>query len=152
MKCTLLELFNIITQKRNSTDYYQEECLSEIEDYLQAVTRVSEHEEKVIVSNCHEEPIDGSIDVIAEKTIEVRGLLLYYYVIHDDEFYFLRINSYKELYAVMNSKLENRFIGDMVVFEDGKKKNYCVRDEIGQIVHYHMGEGMKKNQLTLEWC
>lgn len=152
MRCTLEALFDSIAQKRNNIEYYQDECVLKLEDYLQAVTCVLECGDKVIVSDCNEEPIKETIDEISQKTVEVSGLLLYYYVLHDDEFCFFRIKDNKELYAVMNSKLRNCFIGDLVVFENGAKKRYCVRDEEGRIMHYHVGEHVGNKNFVIEWC
>lgn len=155
MKCTILELFNLIVQSREEVDYYKDDCLLEIDDYLQLITSISPKEKKVIISDCHAEPLKETIDVIANIEIEVEGLMLYYFVIHDDEFVFIRINDYEELHYIMSLKLENSFIGDMVVFENGKKKKFCVKDERGIILNYSMMElenREKRKNLIIEWC
>lgn len=154
MKCTILELFNLIVERREKIDYYQDDCILEIEDYLQLITSISPKKRELIISDCHAEPLNESIDVIANKKVEVEGLVLYYFVIHDDEFVFLKIKDYEELYYIMSSKLENSFIGDMVVFENGKKKNFYVKDEKGTIINYNMMEiekREKRKNLKIEW-
>lgn len=141
----------MIVQKRTEMDYYQEDCLLEIEDYLQSITSVSPKEKEIVISDCHKEPLNESIDEIASKTIDVEGLIVYYFVIHDDDFRFVKMHDYDELYAVMRSRLQNWFIGDLVVFENGKKKNYCVKNEKGKIVHYCLGEREQEEKLEIEW-
>ncbi len=150
MTCTLLELFDTITQERRDIDYYQKCCLLETEEYLRSITSISDTEQKIIVSDCHEEPLNDAINEIACKTVEMDGLLVYYYIIHDDEFYFQKVKDYHELYDIMSAKLKNRFIGDLVVFENGKKKNYYVKNDKGKIVHYHWDERIPEEKI-IEW-
>lgn len=147
-----MSLFEFISEKRSNIEYYQEECLLELEDYLQAVTSISESGNNVIVSDCNEEPIKETLDEISKRTVDSSGLLLYYYVLHDDEFCFMRIKDYGELYAAMDSKLRNCFIGDMVVFENGAKKRYCVKDEDGQIMYFNLGRSIGDKRVVIEWC
>lgn len=122
MECTISELFTMIAQKRSVTDYYQEDCVFEVKDYLQAITGISAQEKKVVVSDCHKEPLNEPIDKIAGKIIDAARLMVYYFVIHDDDFCIVRMSDYEELDAFMKAGVKNSFIGDMVVFENGKEK------------------------------
>lgn len=151
MECTVLELFRLIVQKRNEVDFYQEGAGLEMEDYLQSITKISPGEKSVIASDCHEEPLNEPISVISGKTVKVDGLMIYYYILHDDEFRFLKIDNDNELYDMMNHYLKNYFIGDLIVFENGKKKNYCVKNEQGEILHHSFGEKNDGDKLVIEW-
>ena len=94
MKRTVLELFNLVVQEKNEFDFYQENIGLEVEDYLESITSFLPREKRVITSNCHEEPLEESTNTIATMSVEMEGLMVYYFVLHDDEFGFVRIENY----------------------------------------------------------
>lgn len=151
MKRTVLELFNLVVQEKNEFDFYQENIGLEVEDYLESITSFLPREKRVITSKCHEEPLEESTNTIANMSVEMEGLMVYYFVLHDDEFGFVRIENYNELYKIMKLYLSNCFIGDLIVFENGKKKNYCVKDKKGEILHSPIQERSMIDETIIEW-
>lgn len=151
MKLTVLELFNLVIQGKSAEDFFSEDARLEMEDYLLSVTSFAPNEKIVIASNCHDEPLNVSADIMAHQLIDVDGLMVYYYIWHDDEFYFKRIKDDRELMNIMKCCLYNSFIGDFIVFENGKKKKYCVKNEKGQIIHKYSGDSFMKEDLFIEW-
>lgn len=156
MDYTVLELLNrVVHYKKKEYDFYQENLNWDLEDYLKTITSISPEEKYIISSDCHEEPLSKTISMnrIADKVVNVDGIMIYSHILHDDDYDFEKIKDYNELYDTMKLLLNNGFYCSLIVFVDGEQKDYCVKDEDGQILHrdYDKDWLQKFEQMRIEW-
>lgn len=162
MDYTVLELLNKIVyyekNERKEYEFYQEDIyggIVDVEYYLKSITCVSPKEKFIIISDCHEEPLSKtiSINTIANQTINVDGIMIYYYVQHNEEYVLEKIEDYNELYCEVKKILNNCFFDRLIVFVNGEIKDYCVKDQDGQIIHRDYDTEWLKDfgQIRIEW-
>lgn len=61
--------------------------------------------------------------------IDVRGYVVFYFIIHDDYFYIKKMESESAVKDFLTRALDNYFFKDITVFFDGKIKRYVINHE-----------------------
>lgn len=149
------KLFEIIAEGKNKKEFYSTsiDVYEDIEDYIDSITRYTPNDSILIEADCHNTILKDTIPDLSAKKLNVDGLLLYYYILHDDDFAFMRIRDYDELLDFIYENISNRFIGDIIVIENGKRKKYFIKDSNGQVLNWcwDISKIVEKRSFTLEW-
>ena len=155
MNYSVRELFEIIDQPRAVSDFYNvtADTGHGARFYLGLITAFEPNEKTILTADCHQLSLGAS--ALADKMIDVSGLLLYRWIMHDDDFTVTRLENLAEAEDIMLSScgVSNIFTGDIVVLENGVPRKYQVRGKYGTDLRWYDLEEHPEyfSDLKIEW-
>lgn len=149
MKLSLIDLLERIHGSQQPDDFFKEDVDLEIEEYLEMITEYSPEGQTIFAADCRtkRKKIYADFD---EKVIDTDGIIIFYYILHDDDFRCERVRDMDEMYDRLYKAIRNQFIGEFMVFENGVKRNYRVKNAFEEILHSEW-ERRKLHELIIEW-
>lgn len=149
MKLSLIDLLERIHGSQQPDDFFKEDVDLEMEEYLEMITEYSPEGETIFASDCRtkRKKIYADFD---EKVIDMDGIIMFYYMLHDDDFYCKRVKNTEEMYSRLYEAVRDPFIGELMVFENGVKRNYRVKNAFEEILHSE-SDRRKLHELIIEW-
>lgn len=151
MKYSIQKILELIDAEKNKDDYYF--YLSKggygVDYYVNLITDYHPNESVIIRADCHKPKIYNKN--IKFQEIDIDNILIYEYIGHNEDYTITQLDSLEKAIHILlgNCGLLNIFTGDIIVLEDGKRKNYYVRDTNGKILHWEDIEQIKKLELAL---
>ena len=150
MNISLVDFLGRIHGSQHDDDFFKEDVDWEIEEYLDMITEYSP-DSRVIFSaevKVRRKKIYADFE---DKLINTDGIIIFYYILHDDDFYCERVSNEDELYDRLYKSIRNSSIGEFMVFENGIKRNYRVKNAFEEILHSDEWDRRKLHELIIEW-
>lgn len=151
MEISLLELIMMISTNDNKDHFFKEDINLDESDCLQLISSYSPYDKIIFSSGPFQLNNKTSRINFEEKLINTEGLIVFYYILHDDEFFCERIENAQVLYDRLDRSIRNSFIGDFIVFKNGIKKNYLVKNTSGEILYSNKVDRRNLGELIIEW-
>lgn len=64
------------------------------------------------------------------EAINTDGIIIFYYILHDDDFFCERAKDIDKMYDRLYKFVRNPSIGEFMVFKDGTKRHYRIKTHL----------------------
>lgn len=131
-------------------DFFQEDTDWAVVEYLDMISTYTPDERVLFFarSDNRRKRFDADMD---EPAIDPAGMIVFYYILHDDEFFCERLKSLDEVYDRLYKALRNPLVGEFMVFQDGVKRNYRVRNAFEEVLHSNEVDRRRLQALVIDW-
>ena len=150
LKISLIDLIEMIHGSKRADDFFREDTDLDVDEYLERISNYSPNDHIVFAadSNIRRHRFCAGFD---EQAIDVGGIVIFYYVLHNDDFFCERVENTEKMYDRLYKSVRNPFIGEFMVFKDGVKRNYRVKNAHGETLHSDEIDRRKLHELIIEW-
>lgn len=151
MNISLVDFLDRIHGSQHDDDFFREDVdFNDIEDYLGMITEYAP-DRRIIFSAEARVRRTKIYAGFEDKVINTNGIIIFYYILHNDDFYCERLSNETELYDRLYKSIRNSSIGEFMVFENGVKRNYRVKNAFEEILHSDEWDRRKLHELIIEW-
>ena len=149
-KLSLIDLMEQIHNGRRPDDFFREDTDWAMVEYLDMISLYTPDDRLIFAARSHDryKRLEADID---EPAIDPVGIIVFYYILTYDDFYCERLPHTDALYDRLYRAIRDPAVGDFMVFENGSKKPYRVKDAYGVILHSDEEDRRKLQALLIDW-
>ena len=139
-----------IHERKQPDDFFEEDADWTVVEYLDMISTYTPDGRVIFAARSDEKykQFDADMD---EPAIDPTGIIVFVYLLHDDEFFCERVPNLDEVYDRLYKALRNPFVGEFMVFEDGVRKDYRVKNAFEEVLHSYEVDRRRLPALLIEW-
>ena len=150
---SLENLFKNIDEVKDKEEFFYELARGGegADYYIGLITDFEPENNNIILADCHKPKLyEWHLN---KESICVDGFLVFQLWAHDEDFRVFRVDNINEVEKIILSGMGiyNMFINDIVVLENGIRKQYYINDKNGNRVGYQQFEQTKYTNLTFDY-